>query len=68
MCVEEYVHAPSLTKSLVESDVVSEAVKLLILERKLVRLNRALEKERRYRSDAENKLDSISPKKLWRIS
>ena len=68
MCVEEYVHSPTqdITKSVINSDVVSEGVKLLILERKLARLNKALEKERKYRNDAETKLDSISPKKLWR--
>lgn len=68
MCVEEYVHSPTqdIHKSVINSDVVSEGVKLLILERKLVRLNRALDKERRYRFDAENKLDSLTPKKLWR--
>ena len=68
MCVEEYVHSPSqdITKSVINSDVVSEGVKLLILERKLARLNKALDKERSYRSAAENKLDSITPKRLWR--
>ena len=68
MCVEEFVHSPSqdITKSIINSDVVSEGVKLLILERKLARLNKALDKERKYRSDAETKLDHIIPKKLWR--
>ena len=67
MCVEEYVHCPNqdVTKTIVNSDTVSEGVKLLILERKLARLNNALEKERKYKHTVENQLDSVSPRKRW---
>lgn len=67
MCVDEYVHCPNqdVTKSIVNSDTVSEGVKLLILERKLAKLNTALEKERKYKHDVEHRLDNASPKKRW---
>lgn len=67
MCVDEYVHCPNedLTKSIVNSDAVSECVKLLILKKKLARLNNALEKERQYRHTAENQLGNFTPRKRW---
>ncbi|KAH3707787.1 hypothetical protein DPMN_067203 [Dreissena polymorpha] len=37
-------------------------VKLVILERKLSRLNVVLERERKYKYDMENKLGTMSPK------
>ncbi|XP_045188556.2 uncharacterized protein LOC123546395 [Mercenaria mercenaria] len=67
MCVDEFVHYPEqdMTKSFVNSETVSEGVKLMILERKLARLNNALEKERRYKTNVESKLDTMSQKKKW---
>ena len=68
MCVDEFVHNPKMdvAKSVVGSETVSDAVKLLILERKLAKLNRELEKERKYKHDANCKATIQLPKTLWR--
>ncbi|KAH3707795.1 hypothetical protein DPMN_067211 [Dreissena polymorpha] len=67
MCIAEYVHCTNhdVTKGIVNTETVSERVKLVILERKLSRLNAALERERKYKYDMENKLGTMSPKSKW---
>jgi len=68
LCIEEYVANPDIvaTKSATTSDKLSENVKLLILQKKLSKLNYHLEKERRYKSDAETKAHKLAPKTDWR--
>lgn len=67
MCIDEYVYCSNqeLTKTMVNLETVSESVKLMILQRKLERLNSALEQERRYKHTVECNLDNMSPKKMW---
>ncbi|XP_052772840.1 uncharacterized protein LOC128211808 isoform X1 [Mya arenaria] len=67
MCIEEYVANPDISnaKMAAHSDALSEKVKLLILQKKLAKLNYHLEKERRYRSEAEQTANRIAPKTDW---
>ena len=67
MCVDEHVNccAQDMSKSLVHTDALSEGVKMMILQKTLAKLNAALEKERKYKSDVEYKLGNVSHKKQW---
>ncbi|WAR21467.1 hypothetical protein MAR_015441 [Mya arenaria] len=67
MCIDEHVHcaAPGQTKTIVNADTLSESVKLIILEKKLARLNNALDRERKYKHDMESTLSNISPRTKW---
>lgn len=67
MCVEEYVSNSNVetAKLAVNSDMLSEQVKLMILRKKLAKLNLHLEKERRYRTEAELKANRLKPKTDW---
>lgn len=68
MCVEEYVASSDVAtaKGAVNSDTLSEHVKLLILKKKLSKLNSYLEKERKYRAEAEMKANQLKPKSNWK--
>lgn len=67
-CVEEYVANSDVAtaKGAVNSDTLSEQVKLLILRKKLAKLNAHLERERRYRVEAEMKANQLKPKTSWK--
>ncbi|XP_060574569.1 uncharacterized protein LOC132732184 isoform X3 [Ruditapes philippinarum] len=67
MCVDEYVSnsGVAMAKVAVNSDNLSERVKLLILRKKLSKLNTTLEKERRHKAEAEMKANRLQPKSNW---
>lgn len=67
MCIEEYVSNSNVetAKLAVNSDTLSEQVKLMILRKKLAKLNLHLEKERRYRTEAELRANRLKPKTGW---
>ncbi|KAL4231776.1 hypothetical protein ACF0H5_009352 [Mactra antiquata] len=69
MCTDEYMNCSSQdscsAKNLMNIETVSERVKLMILKRKLSRLNLALEREKKFRNEAENELDQVSSRKRW---
>ena len=66
LCMDEYVNCPQDTlKNVVDSDTLSESVKLIILQKKYNRLNAALDRERKYKTDMEYRLKYVSPKRRW---
>ncbi|KAL4231777.1 hypothetical protein ACF0H5_009353 [Mactra antiquata] len=68
LCIEEYIASFDVTsaKSAMNSETLSERVKLLILRQKLAKLNAHLEKERMYKAEAEQKISKLLPKTHWK--
>ncbi|XP_052249576.1 uncharacterized protein LOC127857199 [Dreissena polymorpha] len=67
LCIEEFVANPDIStaKSAVNSETISEKVKLLILQKKLAKLTYHLEKERRYKSEVQDEEKKLTPKTDW---